>query len=202
MMADAGRTLYPTLVAVAEELRGPRVVARRHVAGDADELFAALEASRERLAPWLRFPDALRSLEDTRDWLIRREAYWLLREVLSFAVRHGQTGSYLGNVELHHIDWELRAFTLGYWLTEGAEGQGYMSEAVRLVTEYAFSGLAASKVGLRCDARNARSQAVAERLGFVCEGRLRSETRAKDGSLADELCYALIRDDPRWPEPR
>jgi len=196
---QATQAAYPTSIPVAEELRGLRVVLRRHRAGDAADLFAALEASRERLAPWLRFPDPLQTVEATRDWLIRHEAAWLLRDVLSYAIRHGATQEYLGSVELHHIAWAWGTFSLGYWLRDGAEGQGYVSEAVRLVTDYAFTGLTANKVALHCDARNARSIAVAERLGFVREGRLRGEARAKDGVFADELHYALMRDDPRWP---
>lgn len=198
-MDNIHQSLYPTLIPIADELRGPRVVLRRYRESDAADRFAALEASRERLAPWLHFPDALQTVEATRDWLIRREAHWLLREALGYAIWHGETDDYLGDVELHHIEWDRRFFLLGYWLRDGAEGHGYMSEAVRLVTDYAFTDLGANKVALRCDARNTRSAAVAERLGFVREARLRGEAHAKDGALADELQYALIRDDPRWP---
>ncbi|HZC06259.1 MAG TPA: GNAT family N-acetyltransferase [Ktedonobacterales bacterium] len=190
---------FPTLTPVSEELRGPRVILRRHRASDAPDLFAALQAARERLAPWLGFPDRLQSIEATRDWLLICEARWLERKMLGYAIRDGDTGVYLGGVDLHSIEWGRRFFALGYWLRDGAEGHGYMSEAVRLVTDYVFTELAAEKVALRCDARNMRSAAVAERLGFVREARLRNETRAKDGTLADELQYALIRDDPRWP---
>lgn len=197
-MANAPDSLYPTLIPVAEELRGPRIVLRRHRADDDADLYAALEASRERLAPWLSFPDRLVSIEAMRDYLIQREAKWLLREILGYAIWHGETQAYLGGVDLHSISWERRFFALGYWLRDGAEGQGYMNEAVRLVTDYAFTALNANKVALRCDARNTRSAAVAEALGFVLEGRLRGEQLAKDGTLADELQYARIRDDPPW----
>jgi RimJ/RimL family protein N-acetyltransferase len=74
-----------------------------------------------------------------------------------------------------------------------------MSEAVETLTDYAFSALEANKVSLRCDARNIRSAAVAERLGFVREATLRGEAITKDGLVADELQFALTRDDPRWP---
>jgi RimJ/RimL family protein N-acetyltransferase len=195
-MDGAPRAIYPTLIPVAEELRGPRVTLSRHRASDAVDFFAALEASRARLAPWLRFPDPIQTLDDARDWLIHREAYWLLREVLSFAIRMSATGDYLGNVELHHIDWDVRSFALGYWLRDGAEGHGYMSEAVQLATDYAFTGLSAHKIIIRCEARNKRSAAVAERLGFVREAWLRGEARGKDGTLVDELLYARLRDDP------
>ena len=198
-MSDALQPVYPTLIPVTEELRGPHITLRRHRASDAADFFVALESSRERLAPWLHFPDPLQTVEAACDWLIHREAAWLLREGLSFAIRYGETNDYLGSIDVHHIDWDLRFFMLGYWLRDGAEGHGYMGEAVRLVTDYAFTDLAANKVALRCDARNTRSASVAERLGFVREGRLRGEMRAKDGSIADDLQYALTRGDPRWP---
>jgi ribosomal-protein-serine acetyltransferase len=197
-MADALSSDYPTLIPIAEELRGQRVVLLRLRVGDAGDLFAALEASRERLAPWLHFPDPLQTVEATRDWLIHLESRWLVRQALSFAIRHGETHEYLGGVELHTILWDRRFFALGYWLRSGAEGYGYMSEAVQILTDYAFSGLGANKVSLRCDARNIRSAAVAERLGFVREAQLRGEAITKDGLLADELQFALTREDPRW----
>jgi RimJ/RimL family protein N-acetyltransferase len=198
-MADAVSFIYPTLIPVAEELRGRRVVLFRVRTSDSADMFEALEASRERLAPWLHFPDPLTTVDATRDWLIHLESRWLLRQALSFAIRHGETHEYLGGVELHTILWDRRFFSLGYWLRSGAEGHGYMSEAVETLTDYAFSALEANKVSLRCDARNIRSAAVAERLGFVREAKLRGEAITKDGLVADELQFALTRDDPRWP---
>ena len=51
---------------------------------------------------------------------------------------------------------------------------------------------------IRCDARNTRSAAVAERLGFVREALLRNE-RDPHGELRDTLVFSLTPDDPRWP---
>jgi RimJ/RimL family protein N-acetyltransferase len=45
------------------------------------------------------------------------------------------------------------------------------------------------------DARNTRSIRVAERAGFVQEGRLRNAWRNADGTLADEVLYALTPTD-------
>ena len=74
-----------------------------------------------------------------------------------------------------------------------------MAEAVRLLADFAFNELHANRVMIRCDARNARSAGVAERLGFVREACLRNEARANDGSLRDTLIFALTPSDPRWP---
>ena len=87
------------------------------------------------------------------------------------------------------------SFEIGYWLRQSAEGHGYMSEAVRLITTYLFDNLGAQRVMIRCDARNARSKAVAERLGFPFEGGTRHDEIGTDGTVRDSLIYAMIPDD-------
>ena len=98
--------------------------------------------------------------------------------------------------------WELGYFEIGYWLRKSAEGQGYMTETVRLLADYAFASLSANRVEIICDARNLRSAAVPRRLGFVLEGWLRNHSLGPGESPADTLIFALTRDDPRWPSAR
>ena len=65
-----------------------------------------------------------------------------------------------------------------------------MTEAVRLITTYAFDELAARRVEIRCDARNIRSARVARRCGFELEGRLRNIACGPDGTVVDELVFS------------
>ena len=81
--------------------------------------------------------------------------------------------------------------------TRFEQGHGYITEAVGVVTTYVLDVLHAQRVEIVCDARNTRSSAVAQRLGFVEEGRLRNVWRYADGTLADELVYALTPVDTR-----
>ena len=83
----------------------------------------------------------------------------------------------------------------GYWLRADATGHGYATEAIAALAELAFGRLGARRVELRCDARNEPSRRVAERVGFVLEGRLRSAFLDPGGQPADELVFALIPDD-------
>ncbi|MBF6590801.1 MAG: GNAT family N-acetyltransferase, partial [Ktedonobacterales bacterium] len=106
---------------------------------------------------------------------------------------------FLGGLGLHPRGWETGFFEIGYWLRASAEGQGYMAEGVRLMTDYAFAHLGATRVQIRCDARNQRSAGLARRLGFVQEAHLRCQMRATDGTLRDTLVFALTPTDQRWP---
>jgi RimJ/RimL family protein N-acetyltransferase len=109
------------------------------------------------------------------------------------------TGRYLGGSGLHSRGWDVPAFEIGYWVRASAEGHGYVAETVKLLTDFAFTSLGAQRVMIRCDARNTRSAAVAERLGFVREAHLRNDARSADGELRDTLIFSLIPGDPRWP---
>jgi ribosomal-protein-serine acetyltransferase len=190
---------YRTLIPLFDELRGARMLVRPYRESDAEALRAAVNESREHLRPWMPFANDHQTVEESRDWIVHSMARWLLRESLNLSIWEIATGRYLGGTGLTPHSWEIGYFEIGYWLRQSAEGHGYMQEAVRLITDYAFDTLKAQRVEIRCDARNRRSAAVAERLGFVREAQLRHHERATDGSLRDTLIFALVPSDPRWP---
>jgi len=187
--------VYRTLIPVFEELHGKRIVVRPYQESDAHAFFEAIAESREHLRTWLPFAEALLTLEDCRDWIIRQMANWLLREELVFGVWEGTTSRYLGGGGLYPRNWEIGYFEIGYWLRACATGNGYMTEAVQLLTDYAFTKLMANRVEIRCDERNIRSVAVAQRLGFVLEAQLRNDLPALDGMFRTTLVFALIPND-------
>jgi RimJ/RimL family protein N-acetyltransferase len=186
---------YQTLIPMFEELRGQRVLLRPYRLEDAQALKEAVEESREHIRPWLPFADRHQTIEETRDWIIHSMAGWLLREDMACGIWEVDTGQFLGGVGLHTRNWEIRYFEIGYWLRKSAEGHGYMTEAVRLVANYALNELKANRVEIRCDERNERSAAVARRLGFVQEGRLRNREPGPDGTLRTMLYFSLTPDD-------
>lgn len=191
---------HKALIPLFEELRGPRVVVRPYRLEDADQIFAAIEESRQHLWPWMPWVTQHQTIEDTREFILRTQAEWLLRENMTVGFFEAESGRYLGGSGLHVRGWDIPAFEIGYWIRASAEGHGYVAETVRLLADFAFDSLGAQRVMIRCDARNTRSAAVAERLGFVREARLRNEVRTHtDSALRDTLVFSLIPSDPRWP---
>ena len=90
------------------------------------------------------------------------------------------------------MDWSVPRFEIGYWIRPEAAGQGHVSEAVGLLAALAFDRLAARRVEIRCDSRNLKSRAVAERCGFVLEGVLRCDSLGVDDSVRDTAVYSRI----------
>lgn len=186
---------YRTLIPLFDELQSERVVVRPYRESDAQALFEAVAESREHIRPWLPFADAHQTVEESRDWIIHTQSEWLLREALALSIWEKETQRFLGGLGLHPRDWEIRYFEIGYWLRAAAPGQGYMTEAAGLLTSFAFTSLTANRVEIRCDERNKRSAAVAMRLGFKQEARLRNHMKAPDGEVRTTLIFALTPED-------
>ncbi len=186
---------FQTLIPLFDELQGERVIVRPYHQEDAQALYEAVAESRDHIRPWMPFADEHQSVEESLDWIIHQEANWLLRKNLPLSIRERAGGRFLGGTGVHIHSWETRYFEIGYWLRASATGHGYMTEAVRLVTDYLFNGLAATRVEIRCDERNHASAAIARRLGYVQEGRLRNHLPASDGTLRTTLVFSLIPED-------
>jgi RimJ/RimL family protein N-acetyltransferase len=182
----------PILIDLPEELVGNLVIVRSWAEADSSGLWDAVDNSREHLEAFMPWVDRYHNPDDALEYTRRSRARWLLREDLSVAIVERQTGRIVGGSGLHRIDWGIRAFEIGYWIRQDAEGRGYITETVQLLTRLAFDELDANRVELRIDTRNIRSLRVGERLGFVLEGTLRRKLPAADGTAADMHVLALL----------
>jgi RimJ/RimL family protein N-acetyltransferase len=90
-----------------------------------------------------------------------------------FAVCHEDT--VVGEIQLKKIDFGQGCATLSIHLANDAyKNRGWGSEAIRLLTDYAFQELGLETVYADCVLRNARSRHVLEKTGFefLCEDTL------------------------------
>jgi RimJ/RimL family protein N-acetyltransferase len=185
----------PFLTDIPAEWVGPRVIVRRYREEDARPLFDAVMESQAHIRQWLPWADLYHTVDDAVEFVRRQSGHWAASGHVGLAIFSRADGAYLGGTGFTVRSLAVPSFEIGYWLRQSAEGHGYMSEAVRLITAYLFDTLGARRVFIRCDARNTRSKAVAERLGFPFEGCTRHDEIGTDGSIRDSLTYAMIPDD-------
>jgi RimJ/RimL family protein N-acetyltransferase len=182
------------LVEVPRSFRTERLLVRAAEPGDGPELNAAVCESLPELEPWLEWAQGPPSLDDSEAFVRDACAQWYQRSLLHFHVYRRNRGTLLGCVGLVRPDWAVPAFEIGYWLRTRGVGHGYMTEAVQGLVRLAFEDVGARRLEIRCDARNVRSVAVAERCSFHLEGRLRCHRRAPDGQVADTLVFGRLRE--------
>lgn len=150
-------------------LSSSRLLIRPYQATDAPALHAAIVESRDHLRPWEAFADWFQTLAETTAWIERRKLERQRGTAYATGLWLRTSGQFVGGAELFDktLPGEPVVFMLAYWLRKSAQGNGYITEAVCTLSDYAFTSLRAMRVYLEINARNRRSIAVAERTGFA-----------------------------------
>jgi ribosomal-protein-serine acetyltransferase len=162
---------------------------------DTVELHRAIETNRAHIGRWLPFAEQPSE---------RTEAH-VRRSVRDFQAGRGlamvvlDRGRLIGAVSFVDTSREHSSTQIGYWLAREAGGRGIMTRAVAAMIAEAFGPWGFRRVEIRVAAGNARSRAIAERLGFREEGLLRAG-HTVGGATHDEVVYGLLAEDPP-PEP-
>lgn len=100
-------------------------------------------------------------------------------------------GDPVGIVGLSGIDPSWGVAELGYFVDPDAHGQGYATEAVTHIVEYAFDQRRLAKLYANALATNQGSRRVLEKNGFVEEGRFRAHAFI-DGERVDVIRYGRL----------
>ncbi|MCK8679535.1 GNAT family N-acetyltransferase [Streptomyces lichenis] len=154
---------HGTAVPVA---RGPRVALRELRHEDGEEFTARTRESRELHHPWLFPPDSVKDFARYAGLRVGNPANASL-----LVCDQDADGAIAGFVNINNI--VRGAFlngTLGYGAFAHAAGRGLMSEALSLVTAYAFGPLGLHRLEANIQPGNAASLALVRRAGFRKEG--------------------------------
>lgn len=113
----------------------------------------------------------------------------------AFRLRTLDDDTLIGFVALFNIEWPHGSAMLAIGIGEAAyRGQGYGSDALRLILNYAFRELNLYRVGLDVIGSNARAIRAYERAGFRREGAWRGAV-LRDGARQDRVLMGILRDE-------
>lgn len=189
---DAPMPLNPILLDIPDEFETERLLIRGPRPGDGAAIHAAIVESELELAPWMPWANPIQSAEETEILARRMMARRILREEFMWLVFRKSDGLFAGSCGLHHIDWDIPRFEIGYWLRTSLTGQGYITEAVFGLTEFCRAELHARRLEIRCESLNRRSAAVAQRAGYTQEAHLRANRRGTKNELSDTLVFVKL----------
>lgn len=150
------------------------------------------------LLPW----EPVRDRDYVGKKAFRNRVYWSARaasdgRALPLFVFRRDAGAFLGAVTLDNIRrGPAQMASLGYWIGPDHARQGYMSEAVATLVEYAFTEMGLSRIEAACLKENAASRRLLERCGFKYEGVAQSYLQIA-GRWRTHVLYANLRSDRR-----
>jgi len=173
-----------------ESFTTQRLFLRKPCAEDAPLIFAAYAQDPEvtrylTFRPHRDLPEAHQAVERfLESWRTAKSYAWLIFR------REDET--LVGAIYAR----ENQGINLGYLIARPFWRQGFMSEAVGAIVEWAFAQPGIFRVWAVCDVDNESSAALLERSGFRCEGILRKWSLHPNVSDVprDCFCYAKTRD--------
>jgi RimJ/RimL family protein N-acetyltransferase len=116
-------------------------------------------------------------------------------DTVIFGIRLVKTNKLIGSCQLHKINYIHRSAELQIRLGNSSKwGEGYGTEAVRLLLDFAFKDLNLKRVHLHVFGTNTRAIRVYEKVGFVREGLLRKAVHI-DGSHVDVVVMGILREE-------
>lgn len=122
----------------------------------------------------------------------RTQTTWREQAPFVLAVEFKDEAKVVGEVVLVWLSQEHRAGELGFVFHPDYHGQGYAAEASRAMLALGFGTLKLHRVSGRCDARNAASARLMERLGMRREAHFVANEWVK-GEWTSEFVYALLQ---------
>lgn len=113
-----------------------------------------------------------------------------------YAVVRRSDGVYLGEVVLMDLDEGNRSMNFRIALGGHPFGQGYGTEATRLIVAFGLDVVGLHRIGLEVYDFNPRARRVYEKCGFVREGVLR-DALLWNGEWHDAFQMSVLESDPR-----
>ncbi|WP_438434674.1 GNAT family N-acetyltransferase [Gorillibacterium sp. sgz500922] len=125
-------------------------------------------------------------------WIRRSEQEIREDKQYPFGIFLKETGELIGSIQLFQIERRfMQRAMIGYSLDQDYEGKGYMTEAVRLLVEYAFRELKLHRVYAEAKPTNLGSIRVLEKAGFEREGIARKNVQI-NGRWEDHMVLSIL----------
>lgn len=154
----------------------------------------------ERYVEWLNDPETNRYMEFrftvwTREKLIKYMSERKASTEYFLAICMRDDNLHVGNIKLGSIDQDHLRADIGLMIGDKAYwGRGLGTEAIRLVTEFAFTKIRLQKLVAGAYIDNVASIKAFEKCGFTREGRLREHV-CSDGKRTDVILLGCTAGD-------
>lgn len=165
------------------------IVLRQLRLQEAPELFQLINGAREYLREWLPWVDTTRTPEDSLAFIDHSMQAFEDERGLTAGIYY--RGKLAGLISYNNLDWANKVAYVGYWLAPDYQGYGIMTNAVRALTDYAFTAYGLNRIDIRAAFENKKSRAIPKRLGFQEEGQIRQAEWLYD-HFVDHVVYGML----------
>jgi RimJ/RimL family protein N-acetyltransferase len=169
-------------------LDAPRVRLRWLAADDVDALFDIF--SDETMMRYWSTP-AMEDRAEAEALLLKIHRGFVEKTAFQWGVERKEDGRLLGTCTLFQLHAANQRAEVGYALASAYWKQGYMTEALTALLDYAFGPMKLRRLEADIDPRNENSMRIVGKLGFRQEGLLRERWNVA-GEVQDSAVLGLL----------
>jgi len=160
---------------------------------DAVDIFNTIDSQRDYLGKWLPFVKYTKVFGDTEAFVkMMIEPHFEEREH-TFVIQY--KGVFAGLIGYVRSDRSNKKTEIGYWLSEGFQRKGIITDSVKALLGLAYNELGFNRVQIKCAVGNVRSKKIPHRLGFKLEGIERDGELLNEGDFTDIEIYSKLKND-------
>jgi RimJ/RimL family protein N-acetyltransferase len=173
-----------------------RLVVRCYEPSDAAPLKEAIDSSLEHLQPWMPWAySEPQTLEEKIELVKAFRSNFDTGENFTYGIFTADEREVLGGTGLHPRIGP-GGLEIGYWVRASSTRQGIVTESTAALTRVGFEVCEADRIEIRIEPRNAASQGIPRKLGFVEEATLRRRLPGREGMpLRDVTIFTMFRED-------
>lgn len=123
----------------------------------AGELSATVSQSKS-LHQWIDWCEPSFSHKDAEQFILATRLNWVKGTAYGFGVFRKSDDKLIGMVAINELYHTFNMASLGYWVSDAYQGEGYAKEAFSALVEFCFSKLNLTRLEVVCDPDNQPSQ--------------------------------------------
>ena len=176
---------------IVDTLFAEKLILRQFDSSDVDQFVEAIRESATTVGEWLPWWKADYSEDEALSWFEACDKAIADRTGYDIGVFYKDGDVLIGSVAINRIDAANQTGSLGYWVRESQQGNGYCSRAVNRIKLFGFDELALTRLEIIVLEQNIASRRVAEKCGAglecIAENRL-----VHCGQPAAAAVYSLL----------
>lgn len=180
----------PSIIRLSEEID-----LRISSPDQAEALIQAIENNRTYLGEFLPWVPYMNTLSDSITYLTQSQVNCAAGTELSYNIYKNNT--LIGRIGIHQIDRSNNNASIGYWLSEGAQGNGIITTCCTTLIDIGFEQLDFHRLEILTATHNRKSSAIPIRLGFFHEGIMRQVERHAN-QYFDLNIFSILKEE--WKE--
>lgn len=113
-------------------------------------------------------------------------------EGIWWAICSAKDNTFYGAIGFNNFNRQHLKVEIGFWLLPEFWGKGIVSDAIKLVSNYAFNSLKVNRIEAFVESENTNSSKVLLKTGFNYEGTM-VKCEIKNSKFIDISIYALLK---------